>query len=89
MADRDPYHGVTERFSLTSNSYTYAPQVLHVFGNALGWIRPHISERVSERIRAVPERPMCPEGRSDMGVRHRHSRMLGGDSPPGDCGSDS
>jgi hypothetical protein len=35
------------------HSYTYAPQVLHVFGNALGWMRPHISERVSERIRAA------------------------------------
>jgi hypothetical protein len=27
--------------------------VLHAFGNALGSMMPHISERVSERIRAV------------------------------------
>jgi hypothetical protein len=32
--------------------YTYAPQVLHAFGNALGSMMPHISERIGERIGA-------------------------------------
>ena len=35
------------------HSYTYAPQVLHAFGNALWPAIPHIPERVSERICAV------------------------------------
>ena len=33
--------------------YTYAPQVLHAFGNAVGpRMLPEITERVSERIGA-------------------------------------
>ena len=38
--------------TVLEHSYTYAPQVLHAFGNGLGSMMPHISERASERIRA-------------------------------------